>query len=126
MLKICKAIPDQSHRIRAPRLNPTESGQQKGMRWQMKHLPRRSLPGEGPLCSVVEDNVSIQRLSHSRTGVERLRPSCIPSQRLSLLLELWGIRSKQHLQPKMSLEVALRELLSFGSYRHQIQSQLGA
>lgn len=63
----------------------------------MKYLPRRSLPGEGPLCSVVKDNVSIQRLSHSRStnwggceDWERLRSSRIPSQRLSLFLELWS------------------------------------
>lgn len=75
----------------------TEFSQQKGIGWQMKHLPRRSLPGEGPLCSVVKDNVSIQRLSHSRSpdwggceDWERLRPFCIPSQRLSLFLELWS------------------------------------
>lgn len=48
------------------------------------------------------------------------------AQPLPGALELWGIRSKQDLQSKMSLEVALRGLLSFGSNRHQIQSQLDA
>lgn len=74
-----------------PRCLLTEFSQQEGIGWQMKYLPRRSLAGEGPPCSVVKDNVSIQRLSHSRNidwggweDCERHRPS----QRLSL--ELWS------------------------------------
>lgn len=74
-----------------PRCLLTELSQKEGTGWQMKYLPRRSLPGQGPLCSVVKDNVSIQSRNMDWGGCEvweRLRPSSIPSQRLSLLLEL--------------------------------------
>lgn len=110
MPKICKPsltkVTESDLQGLIPQCLLTELSQQEGIGWQMKYLPRRSLPGEGPLCSVVKDNVSIQRLSHSRNtdwggceDWERQRPSCsdtIPSQRISLFLdqppflELWS------------------------------------
>lgn len=45
-----------------------ELSQQEGIGWQKKYLPRRSLPGEGPLCPVVKDNGSIKRLRAGAGG----------------------------------------------------------
>ena len=53
-----------------------------------------------------------------------LSPPKGPAQPLPGALERHSIRSKQRLQSRMSLEVALRGLFAFGSYGHQIQTQL--
>lgn len=122
MPKICRAIPDQSHRIRSPRVNPTvpfDWDQPAGRDWMADETPPQEIPSRrGALCSV-KDNVTIQRLSHSRNtdwggceDWERLRPSCTPSQRLSLFLcssEVSGTNNSCSLR-------CLWKLLSEGSF----------
>lgn len=53
-----------------------------------------------------------------------LSPPKGSAQPLPGALEHHSMRSKQGLQSRMPLEVALRGLFAFGSYGHQIQAQL--
>lgn len=147
MPKICKAVPDQSH----PKVWPESDLQglilqcfwlslasRKGLDGRWNTSPGDLFQERGPFTQLQKITVSIKRLSHSRSvdrvgvktgrGVDppagMLSPPKGLAQPLPGALEHPSFGTKQRLQSRVSLEVALRGPFAFGSGGHRIQTQL--